>query len=175
MSDLGLATLLLVIGCPLLALGARGTIEAYRRSHERLWGYERVHGHLRHRQRLYGLAVRNPQSLEVVLPAEHMRGWVWIRVQGRLPQGTELPIEAHEEQMGWAPTRRAALRALGRETGRDRDEAGEVTDMVLFVVGVMVVAAVASRIATDVTPGDVLDWMISKAAALLDAARSALT
>lgn len=87
---------------------------------------ELAFGHRSMRRRLYVRCVRDQETFEVVRPAETMRGYVWVRISGRPPRPGERPMEAHDEQMGWALTRWGAKRKMRRtpwptrETGRAR-------------------------------------------------------
>lgn len=156
---MSLPAVLLTGSIVLFIIGWGFYVRAAWRHHLLMEARERALGNRRLRRRLYGLVGRKRGEAEVVVRAEHMRGWVWIRVTNRKPLPGELPVEAHEEQMGWAMTRRGAMRKMQRET---RGEQGSITDLALMVMGLIIAAALVSKVAADVTPGDVLDWLLER-------------
>lgn len=80
-------------------------------------------GHQKMRRKLYGRCVRDQETYEVVRRAQTMRGYVWVRISGRRPRPGERPMDAHDEQMGWALTRWGAKWKM-RRTPRPTRETG---------------------------------------------------
>ena len=138
------------------------------RNHLRLEGVERAAGNQRLRQRMHGLVASHGAPREVVVHAENMRGWVWIRVTPRKPARGERRIQAHNEQMGWAMTKRGAVRKMEREVRGERGS-GDLWDLVKIGLVLVLASFVLSKIGEDVSPGDLLDWLVDKAAAGLRA------
>lgn len=92
------------------------------RHHLQRQAVEFAMGNSKLRRRLAGLTIKGLDCREAVVPAETMRGWVWVRVAGRKPRRGERPLEAHDEQIGWALTRRGALRKMSKTARPQRED-----------------------------------------------------
>lgn len=159
----------LVIGLAVLPLAVAlvaGVRQAYR-NHWTLVELEKQYGNkdLRTRMRRDVTTRGRGPVVETTAPAEHLNGWVWIKVEARAPRSRgEDRRECFTERVVYAPTRRGLTRKQEQLAER-----GEVESILLLVFGLIVASAVLSQVGDQWSAGDVLDWLIAKAQQALSA------
>lgn len=102
-----LAVLAVILAVVALAIGGWYAARQLRTYHHLRFADEKANGHLKVRQRMRNMVGRRRDTYDGVMRAETMYGWVWMAF-------TRKPREPYVEVMEWAPTRRAAKRALAR-------------------------------------------------------------
>lgn len=136
------------------------------RNHRTLVGIERDLGHLAHRRRMRERTARDKKARELVVRADrHPCGWVWIRVTHGEPMRGKRPEDCQHDRVEWAATRRGAERKRAKVLEAER---GEITDVLLILLGLIVLSFILSNVGAKWTPGDVLDWFLGAAKDLFD-------
>lgn len=167
-----IATALWVLGgVLLLAAGVAFAVTLCRRF-KSLQRMELSTGNLKHRHRIADGAAKQGKAMQTVVRAEYLPGWVWVRITPRPPKRGVRPRDNVDEQIGWALTRRGAKWKRDNTDPRVRTERGDISDMLVTVMVLVVAAAFISKVSADVTPGDVLDWILGKVEDLVERAVS---
>lgn len=102
-----LAVLGVVLAAVALAIAGWYVSRQLRAYHLLRLAEEKANGHFKVRRRMRSMVGKTKDTYDGVMRADTMYGWVWMAF-------TRRPREPYVEIMEWAPTRRAARRALAR-------------------------------------------------------------